>query len=100
MTSQQIKELTILDRVRKSLADVFGQNINEQYDKTPLNEIPEIRYDSLTALECVGAVEQEFNIIIDMVEDDVMYNFQSIENVQALVEKKVADSYALEQPST
>jgi acyl carrier protein len=100
MISQYIEKTAIQDRVRQTLSEVFGQPIEKQYDQTLLRDIPDISYDSMTALECVGAIEQEFGVTIDMIEDDVMYNFQSVENIQAFVEKKLADNYALEQSFT
>lgn len=99
MINQNIEREAIQDRVRQTLSKVFGQPIEKQYDQTLLREIANIPYDSLTALECVGAIEQEFGITIDLIEDDVMYNFQSVNNIQAFVVKKLADNYALEQPS-
>ncbi|MCC5670643.1 acyl carrier protein [Nostoc sp. CHAB 5784] len=100
MISQYIEKTAIQDRVRQTLSEVFGQPIEKQYDQTLLRDIPDISYDSMTALECVSAIEQEFGVTIDMIEDDVMYNFQSVENIQAFVEKKLADNYALEQSFT
>jgi acyl carrier protein len=96
MINQNTTEKSIFyDRVRKTLSEVFNQPIDKQYDQTSLQEIPNIDYDSLTALECVGAIEEEFGITIDMIEDDVMYNFQSIKNISTLVQRKVADNNAL-----
>ncbi|NET90193.1 MAG: acyl carrier protein [Kamptonema sp. SIO1D9] len=96
MINQNTTEKTIFyDRVRKTLSEVFNQSIDKQYDQTSLQEIPNIDYDSLTALECVGAIEEEFGITINIIEDDVMYNFQSIKNISTLVQKKVADNNTL-----
>jgi acyl carrier protein len=93
--SQQVQQITIEKRVREVLAGVFGQTLDGWDAKALLRDIPEIRYDSMSALECLGAIEQEFGITIDIVEDDVTYNFQSVGTIVTLVKRKLADREAL-----
>lgn len=78
------------------MAEVVGEALLGRDDETPLSEMEDIRYDSSIVLECVGAIEQEFGIDIDLVSDDLSHSFRSVSTIRSLMERKVADAQALE----
>lgn len=86
----------VAGRVRRSLAEFFGYELDSWDAARPLREHPDIRYDSVTVLECVGVMEEEFGITIDLIEDDLVHTLQSPATIATLVARKLADLVALE----
>lgn len=70
------------DDLRRAVRDVLRRRLGAAIDDVapdqPLAEALAERYDSLTALECVTAVEAEFGIEVDFVTDDVRHWFSTI----------------------
>lgn len=78
-------------RIRSALVKIFGKSLESCDAQTELRDHPEVSYDSMSALECVAAIEEEFDIVVDIVEDDVTYSFKSIAAILVLVQRKIAD---------
>lgn len=88
-------QVSVERRVRDALERVLGAGVVSCDASTVLRESEAVRYDSVTAVECVAAIEDEFGIEVDFVADDVRYSFASIGNIAELVEQKLADLRSL-----
>jgi acyl carrier protein len=86
--------------VRRVLSEIFGTSLDAIDPGRPLREIEALNYDSAAVLEVIVAVEEEFGVAIDVVEDDVRHDFQSIRRIADTVERKLADKLALEGQAT
>ena len=87
---------TVTDRVRERVADVLGgRRLDPADDAIPLADLDPERYDSLGVLDCVGGVEDEFEIAIDLVDDDLRVTFRSVASISDLVRRRLADADAL-----
>jgi acyl carrier protein len=84
----------IVDRVRATVSKVIDADLDPATDTTPISTLHE-RYDSLAVLDCVGAVEAEFAVSVDLVTDDLRTTFASVEAIAGLVERKLADQALL-----
>lgn len=49
-------------------------------------------YDSLTATECIYAIEERFGIEVDFTIDDVRFWFSSIERIARFVAERLEDA--------
>ena len=68
----------------------------EQFDNhIPLKDIYGFRYDSMRVLECVGAIEEEIGVEIDLLNDDLIRIFESFATIDELVQKKLVDQQLL-----
>jgi acyl carrier protein len=85
----------IEERVRRALGEVLDADLAGCERDRTLAEAPGIYYDSASVVECVVAIEAEFGIEVDFVEDDVRYAFRSIGTISDFVGRKLADSHAL-----
>jgi acyl carrier protein len=85
----------IEERVRRSLGDVLDADLAGVERDQTLAETPGIYYDSASVVECVVAIESEFGIEVDFVEDDIRYAFQTIATIADFVARKLADRHAL-----
>lgn len=83
-------------RIHKALREILDGELDPWPDDTLLRDIPDIHYDSVTVIGCVAAIEREFGVTIDFIDDDVGQTFQSVATLQGLVTKKLADQLALE----
>ena len=88
-------EPTLRDRIRAVVARLLDTALSPAQDHTPLAEIDPDRYDSLGVLDCVAAVESEFDIAVDFVEDDLRVTFRSVVSIEDLVGRRIADTVAL-----
>lgn len=86
-------ELT--DAVREAVAGLVAQPLDAVDDEQALAEVAAGRYDSLAVLDCVGLVEERFDVAIDLVEDDLRTSFRSVASIAALVERKQRDAAIL-----
>ncbi|BAK33882.1 hypothetical protein MLP_08680 [Microlunatus phosphovorus NM-1] len=88
--------IAVTDRVRARVADLLGgRDLDPADDATPLADLDPDRYDSLGVLDCVAAVEDEFDISIDLVDDDLRVTFRSVSSISELVRRRLADAEAL-----
>jgi acyl carrier protein len=95
MTTSTIEPATISNRIMQVLAPLLNNGLEAWEEHILLQNIPNARYDSVTVMECVVAIEQEFDITIDFIEDDIAHTFQSVATIQSLVARKTADRIAL-----
>lgn len=86
---------TVADRVRQRVADLLGRPLDPGGDATALADLEPDRYDSLGVLDSVAAVEDEFGISIDLVDDDLRVTFRSVASIAGLVRRRLADVAAL-----
>jgi acyl carrier protein len=84
------------ERVRATLRGRFADALDGVADGDLLRDALGERYDSLAATECITAIEGEFGITVDFVEDDLRHHFASIERISAFVRQKLEDLAALE----
>ncbi|MGW3891955.1 hypothetical protein ACWD69_24970 [Micromonospora chokoriensis] len=90
-----VDEITpVRTEVRSVLATLLGSDLDPTQDESQLNEVSS-RYDSLMVLDAVGAVEQAFDVAIDLVEDDLRTSFASVATIATLVTAKRADAAVL-----
>jgi acyl carrier protein len=89
----------IYKRVTTALSGLLDYDLAAESADTLLHEIDAIHYDSLTVMECVVTIEEEFSIAIDLMADDVNHTFQTLNNISTLVSHKLADKAALEADS-
>lgn len=88
--------IAVTDRVRARVADLLGgRHLDPGDDGSPLADLDPDRYDSLGVLDCVAAVEDEFDISIDLVDDDLRVTFRSVSSISELVRRRLADAEAL-----
>ncbi len=85
----------IEERVRRALGEVLDADLESFERDATLAETPGIYYDSASVVECVVAIESEFGIEVDFVEDDVRFAFRTIGTISDFVSRKLADSHAL-----
>ncbi|MEU4565080.1 acyl carrier protein [Micromonospora sp. NPDC023956] len=78
-------------RLRKTLAAQLGDAFTGVADTDLLPETLGDAYDSISALECVTAVEEEFGIEVDLVTDDVRYWFATVDRMAAFVSRRLED---------
>lgn len=87
---------TVTDRVRERVTEVLGgRHLDPADDAIPLADLDPDRYDSLGVLDCVAGVEDEFEIAIDLVDDDLRVTFRSVSSISDLVRRRLADADAL-----
>ncbi|MFJ6556469.1 acyl carrier protein [Streptomyces luteogriseus] len=85
----------IHDRTRSVLATRIGDAFTAVPSDADLQQALGERYDSLTAMECISAVESEFGIEVDFVADDVRHWFSSVERMVRFTHERLEDTAAL-----
>ncbi|MBM7774773.1 acyl carrier protein [Actinokineospora baliensis] len=86
----------IRERVRTLASALLGTAVTADQDEVGLADIGPDRYDSLGVLDCVATVEREFEVQVDLVDDDLRTTFRSVASISALVGHKLTDARALE----
>ncbi|GLF97028.1 acyl carrier protein [Streptomyces yaizuensis] len=84
------------DLIRAVLAPRLGDAFQDVPDDAELQTALGDRYDSLTAMECVSAIEGSFGIEVDFVTDDVRHWFSTVERMTAFTHDRLEDAAALE----
>ncbi|RKN04515.1 acyl carrier protein [Streptomyces radicis] len=82
-------------RVREALSPYLGDEVATVDAGRDLAEAFGERYDSLTAMECVTAVEAAFGIEVDFVAHDVRHWFASVERIARFVDGELEDRVRL-----
>lgn len=82
------------DEVRTVIAELIAEPLDPNDDEVVLSGA-HTQFDSLAVLDAVGAVEQRFEVSIDLVEDDLRRTFASVRTITELVAAKRADGQAL-----
>ncbi|GAA3873279.1 hypothetical protein GCM10022243_43040 [Saccharothrix violaceirubra] len=91
MTVSKVSTDDVLARIRTLLGGRFGPEFDAVADDAVLSDALGDRYDSLGALECITAVEQEFGIEIDFVAHDVRHAFSRVDNMAGFVRDRLED---------
>ncbi len=81
----------LLDEVRATLSEQLDITITPDQDNALLAEVAPGRYDSLAVIDCVGVIEQRFDVSIDLVDDDLRTTFASVSAIAGLVTRKRHD---------
>ncbi|HYN94073.1 MAG TPA: acyl carrier protein [Pilimelia sp.] len=82
-------------RVRAVLAARLGEGFAAVADTDELRDALGDAYDSLSAMECVTAVEEEFGIEVDFVADDVRHWFGTVARMAMFVANRLEDAAVL-----
>jgi acyl carrier protein len=85
----------IQEQVQVVLRRIIGSLVDELSPDDELAAILGDRYDSLTALECITAIEGAFGIEVDFVAQDVRYWFATIGRMTTFVRDQLEDRAAL-----
>ena len=85
----------VRDRLRAALTARLGDTFARVADADVLRDVLGEGYDSLSAMECVPAVEEEFGIEVDFVADDVRHWFGSVELMCEFVTNRLEDAAVL-----
>jgi acyl carrier protein len=86
----------IRGEIREALAVPLGDSLGSLTDESELRESLGERYDSLTAMECITAVETRFGVEVDFVADDVRHWFSSVSRMAQFVRERLEDGAVLE----
>ncbi|WP_426361966.1 hypothetical protein [Streptomyces sp. E-08] len=81
-------------RIREIVGRLVHADLDPAADAVALGSRYE-QYDSLTVLDTVGLVEQEFGVSVDLVDDDLRATFASVTSIEQLVRRKLADQAVL-----
>ncbi|MFC9222459.1 acyl carrier protein [Streptomyces hygroscopicus] len=82
-------------RVRAVLDVRLGDAFASLPSNADLQQALGERYDSLTAMECISAVEEAFGIEVDFVADDVRHWFSTVERMVSFTHDRLEDTAAL-----
>lgn len=89
------RETDLRAQVRDVVATLLSAPLAADADDVALADIDPDRYDSLGVLDCVGAIEQQFDVAVDLVDDDLRVTFRSVASITELVDRKLRDAAAL-----
>jgi acyl carrier protein len=87
----QLTDAEIVTRIRSVLSRVLGDEIVRIEPDAELAQALGERYDSLTAMECIAAVEAEFDIEVDFVAHDVRHWFATVARMARFVRNQLED---------
>ena len=90
-----IQDPDIQEQVRAVLRRQVGDAITTIGADDKLAEVLGERYDSLTAMECITAIESDFGIEVDFVAHDVRYWFATVGRMASFVRNELEDRAAL-----
>ncbi|HVK24951.1 MAG TPA: acyl carrier protein [Actinokineospora sp.] len=91
-------EESLRTRLRTVLTTRLGEGFAGVPDDADLRDALGDGYDSLTAMECITAVEEEFGVEVDMVADDVRHWFGSVDRMLTFVGDRLEDAAVLGGP--
>ncbi|MEU6020292.1 acyl carrier protein [Micromonospora sp. NPDC048871] len=87
------------DELQQQIRAVLRRTIGEPVDNLgPDDDLATAlgsRYDSLTALECISAIESSFDIEVDFVGQDVRYWFATLGRMTTFVRDQLEDRASL-----
>jgi acyl carrier protein len=90
-----LTETEIGPRIRSVLSRVLGDEIDRLDPDTDLSQALGERYDSLTAMECIVAIEEEFGVEVDFVAHDVRHWFATVGRMTRFVRDQLEDRAVL-----
>lgn len=79
------------EKVRAVLHSCLGDAVAAVAVDADLAGVLGERYDSLTAMECVTAIEAAFDVEVDFVAHDVRHWFGTIERMASFVDNELED---------
>jgi acyl carrier protein len=77
--------------VREAVSELLSVRIGADQDEALLAELTPGRYDSLGVLDCVGVIEQRFDVSVDLADDDLRTTFASVAAIASVVGRKLSD---------
>lgn len=94
-----MKSTSSTDEVQEQIRALLRRTIGDPVDGlSPDDDLAGAlgdRYDSLTALECITAVESRFGIEVDFVAHDVRYWFATLGRMTTFVRDQLEDQASL-----
>jgi acyl carrier protein len=85
----------IQEQVRAVLRRTIGDLVDGLSPDDELANALGDRYDSLTALECITAIESRFDVEVDFVAQDVRYWFATLGRMTTFVHDQLEDRASL-----
>lgn len=82
-------------RIANRLGPLFNYDLSSLSPNEKLAEHKDLNYDSMSVMECVVLIQDEFDINIDFVSDDVRHTFATLENIASMVRRKLDDKARL-----
>jgi acyl carrier protein len=73
------------------LSRTLGDEVDRLDSDADLAQALGERYDSLTAMECIAAIEGEFDVEVDFVAHDVRYWFATVARMTRFVRNELED---------
>jgi acyl carrier protein len=80
-----ITSAELVEEVREVVRDALGDTVDSVLPDANLAASLGSRYDSLTAMEVIVAVERAFAVEVDFVADDIRQIFATLRNIAAFV---------------
>lgn len=93
----QPTDIEIATRIRSVLSRTLGDEVHRLDPDADLAQAVGERYDSLAAMECIAAVEGEFDVEVDFVAHDVRYWFATVARMTRFVRGELEDRALLER---
>jgi len=87
----QLTDTEIATRIRSVLSRTLADEVDRLDPDTDLARALGERYDSLTAMECIAAIEGEFDVEVDFVAHDVRYWFATVARMTRFVQGELED---------
>ncbi|OLF07359.1 acyl carrier protein [Actinophytocola xinjiangensis] len=87
----QLTDTEIVTRIRSVLGRTLGDAVDHLAQDADLAQALGERYDSLTAMECITAIEGEFDIEVDFVAHDVRHWFATVARMARFVGDRLED---------
>ncbi|WP_150252375.1 acyl carrier protein [Nocardiopsis deserti] len=84
------------ERIRSVLSARVGEEVMTVGAEEDLAQVLGERYDSMTAMECITAIEAAFDIEVDFVAHDVRYWFSTVERMARFIRDEQEDRALLE----
>ncbi|MNG68881.1 Phosphopantetheine attachment site [compost metagenome] len=88
--------MTHQQRIRQTLAQLLGDEINALDPRDSFRDFIGERFDSLMAVDVITAIEACFDIEVDYLSDDVRFWFETLEKIEIFVAQKLQDQLTLQ----
>ncbi len=88
--------LSIEQRIRQTLEELLGPEVTTIDRHDSFRDFIGERFDSLTAVEVITAIEGCFAIEVDYLSDDVRFWFENLDKMEKFVTQKLDDQRTLQ----
>ncbi|EPO7629445.1 TPA: hypothetical protein MD708_004114 [Citrobacter freundii] len=88
--------LSIEQRIRHTLEELLGPEVTTIDRYGSFRDFIGERFDSLTAVEVITAIEGCFAIEVDYLSDDVRFWFENLDKMEKFVTQKLDDQRTLQ----